>query len=94
MFIRFVMIGATAGLAIPFLLMAMAQITHQSFGITEVMLWPSSFLLMANEGHEGEPVVWVNMSTAIGINIAWYIIGASILYVIFRINKKFTDSKP
>ena len=69
----FAFFGAGLGLAIPALLLAVVQITDHALGPLGVLLWPSSMILLGNEGHEGEAVVWQNMAIAIGVNVLWYV---------------------
>jgi hypothetical protein len=82
---RALLVGASIGFAVPLLLLAHAQVTGQVFGYAEVALWPSSLLLMANERHEGEPVVWLNMALSVGANVVLYVAVAGAISAVLRL---------
>ncbi|MCK9623058.1 MAG: hypothetical protein M0R47_21290 [Methylobacter sp.] len=88
MFMRFAFIGATLGLIIPIVLLLKVQVTGEAFGVIEVLAWPSSFSLMANEAYQdGDPMIWFNMVVSIFINMVWYISLASIIFTFSRLVK-------
>ena len=85
MFRRFAAIGALLGLVIPGVLLLKVRITNNAFGIYEVLLWPSSLGLMANEQYkDGDPMIWFNMAESVLINVVWYVVLAAIAYAISR----------
>jgi hypothetical protein len=88
MFMRFAFIGATFGFIIPIILLLKVQVTGEAFGVIEVLAWPSSFSLMANEAYQdGDPMIWFNMAVSILINMVWYIALASIIFTFSRLDK-------
>ncbi len=75
-------VGSASGLAIPVLLFLNARVFGHTFDATEVMLWPSSILLIATEGMSTSESIAVVIASVV-INIALYAaIFASIAWVL------------
>lgn len=95
MFRRFASVGALIGLLIPGVLLLKIYVTREAFGAFEVLLWPSSLSLLANEQYaDGNPMIWVNMAESVLVNIVWYVVLAIIAYACYRPRKSFGSAKP
>jgi hypothetical protein len=82
-------VSAVLGLVIPWLLLWRVDVTHKAFGRAEMMAWPASVGLMANEQYRpGDLHILVNIWIAVGLNVLWYCIVASIIYGLYRLARK------
>lgn len=74
---RLVLGGAIVGLVIPLCLMAVRFLSflgtnHYVFGNAELVLWPSSFMLMATEGSHSTLSTLSIVGISVAVNIALY----------------------
>jgi hypothetical protein len=61
-----------AGLVVPVVLLLRSYLFDHSFGEVELILWPSSFILMALEGPPERLVIVVVYAIAIAANVLLY----------------------
>jgi hypothetical protein len=54
-------------------------------GSREALFWPSSIMLMATDGHEQEPGVWLFIAISVGLNMLLYAVAFCVLLLVFHI---------
>jgi hypothetical protein len=81
---RYISVGATIGLAIPFLLWAVGGVGHIYGG----WLWPSSILLLLTDGRETAPISWFIILFAIFTNLVLYSIYGLALFGLVSLSRR------
>jgi hypothetical protein len=92
MYKRFFLTGAIVGLIIPAVLLAWAKITGALFGLVQVLVWPSSIILMATERPDVAPFDWLYLAASIALNCLWYALIATVFYLIYVFGARFFSS--
>lgn len=77
---RVVLLAAALGVVVPILLLVASRLLDFMFGAKEVAIWPSSIMLMANDGHEGTLAAYGVVAISIAINMIWYVLLGSVVW--------------
>ena len=77
------LVGGALGTIVPIIAWWRYYFYDYLFGSAVVMLWPSSIVLMATDGHEHDPDVWVIIAIALLSNIILYAAIAALLWFTF-----------
>jgi phosphatidylglycerophosphatase A len=82
---RFLLAAVTLGALVPIVLLIISYVRHSLFDNLELMLWPSSIMLLATDGHEHLDIYSVEViALSIATNMMLYFIAGFIVWQIYR----------
>jgi hypothetical protein len=85
---RYVLFGASLGLLVPLAILIAAYLFGYQYGISTVVLWPSSLLYAVASDLRPKPYMPGLYAQAILFNVIWYVILACIAYFFRRLVAK------
>jgi hypothetical protein len=87
---RYVLFGASLGLLVPLVVLIAAYLFGYQYGVSTVVLWPSSLLFAVASDIRPKPYMPELYVQAVLFNVIWYVILACIAYFLRRSVAKAT----